>query len=63
MNNSQVNGTTNEILGNAKQKVGNLTGDSSLEIEGIVQQAKGNLQKAWGNAKDAVKDANEKPDA
>ena len=63
MNTDQVKGTTDEILGNAKQKVGHLTADSTLQIEGIVQQAKGNLENAWGKAKDAVREANEKPEA
>jgi len=63
MNIDQVKGTTDELLGSAKQKVGKLTGDSKLQVEGIVQQAKGNLENAWGKAKDAVHEANEKPEA
>jgi uncharacterized protein YjbJ (UPF0337 family) len=63
MNNSKVKGTTDELLGSAKQEVGKLTGDSTLQVEGIIQQAKGNLENAWGNAKDVVNEANEKPEA
>ena len=60
MDKDRVQGTIDELLGSAKQKEGKLPGDSALQVEGIVQQAKGNLEDAWGKAKDAVQEANEK---
>jgi uncharacterized protein YjbJ (UPF0337 family) len=60
---NRVKGTINELLGSAKQKVGELNGDSALKVEGIVQQAKSNLENAWGNAKDVVREANEETGA
>ena len=58
MDENRIKGTINEILGSAKQKVGELTGNSHLQVEGIVQQVKGDLENALGHAKDAVREAN-----
>jgi len=59
MNEYRVKGTIDEVAGSAKQKVGELTGDSGLQIEGVVQRVKGNIENAWGKAKDAVSEANQ----
>jgi len=48
-----------EAAGTVKQKTGELTGNTPLQIEGIAQQVKGKLENAWGKAKDAVNDANQ----
>jgi uncharacterized protein YjbJ (UPF0337 family) len=47
----RVKGTIDELLGSAKQKAGEQTGDTQLEVEGIAQHVKGNLENAWGKAK------------
>jgi uncharacterized protein YjbJ (UPF0337 family) len=52
-------GTIEEVAGSAKRKAGALTGNTKLEIKGMVQQAKGKVENAWGKAKDAVRDAAE----
>jgi uncharacterized protein YjbJ (UPF0337 family) len=44
MNKDIVKSTNNEILGRAKQKAGELTGNTSLQVEGIAQQVKGTLE-------------------
>jgi hypothetical protein len=36
-----------------------MTGNSRLQVEGMVQQVKGQVENAWGKAKDAVREANE----
>jgi len=52
-----VKGTIDEVAGSAKRKAGALTGNTKLEVEGMVQQAKGKVENAWGKTKDAVRDA------
>jgi uncharacterized protein YjbJ (UPF0337 family) len=51
----KIKGTANELAGKAKQGVGNMTDDHELQAKGAAQEAKGDLQKASGHAKDAVK--------
>jgi len=59
MNNDQIKGIIDEAAGSAKRKAGELTGNTQLHVEGIVQQAKGKVENAWGKAKEAVHKANE----
>jgi uncharacterized protein YjbJ (UPF0337 family) len=59
MNKDRVKGTVDEVAGIAKRKAGELTGNTQLRVEGMVQQVKGKVENAWGKAKDAVQDANE----
>jgi uncharacterized protein YjbJ (UPF0337 family) len=54
-----VKGTIDEVAGSAKRKAGELTGNTKLQVEGVVQQAKGKVENAWGKTKDAVRDAAE----
>jgi uncharacterized protein YjbJ (UPF0337 family) len=58
MNSNRVNGTIDEVVGSAKRKVGNLTGNTPLQVKGAVQQVKGKLQNAVGKVQDAVDGAN-----
>jgi uncharacterized protein YjbJ (UPF0337 family) len=48
-----------EVAGGVKRKAGELTGNTKLQVEGMVQQVKGKVENAWGLAKDVVRDANE----
>jgi uncharacterized protein YjbJ (UPF0337 family) len=57
MDKDRVKGTINEVVGSAKRQIGNLTGDTSTQVEGAVQQVKGKVQNAWGKTKDAARDA------
>lgn len=59
MNQDRVKGTVDELVGNAKQKAGKLTGNIPLQVKGVAQQVKGKLENALGNAKDAVRESNE----
>jgi uncharacterized protein YjbJ (UPF0337 family) len=57
---NRVKGAIDKVAGVTKQKTGELTGNKELEVEGIAQQFKGKVEDAWGKAKDAVRDTNEK---
>lgn len=58
MDKNRVQGTINELVGNAKRHIGDLTGNTETKVEGTVQQIKGKVQNAWGKTLDAVRDAN-----
>ena len=53
----KVKGETNEVIGKAKQGIGEATGSDRLQGEGVIQEVKGKGQKAVGDAKQATKDA------
>ena len=59
MDKDRVKGTIDEVVGSAKRKVGNLTGDKRTEIKGAAQQIKGKVENAVGKLKDAGRDARE----
>jgi uncharacterized protein YjbJ (UPF0337 family) len=44
-----------EVMGGAKEKLGDATGDESLQAEGQADQTKGNLKQAGEKVKDAFK--------
>jgi uncharacterized protein YjbJ (UPF0337 family) len=60
MDSNRVKGTVDELVGIAKQKTGKLTGSTKLQVDGVVQQAKGTLENTLGKTKDAVRDLREK---
>jgi uncharacterized protein YjbJ (UPF0337 family) len=62
MDKDRVKGAVNDAAGRAKRQVGEWTGDTDTQVEGAAQQAKGKLQKAWGNMKDAARDAKSEAD-
>ena len=57
MDKDRVQGAINDAAGRAKRQVGEWTGDTDAQAEGAAQQIKGKAQKAWGNVKDAARDA------
>jgi uncharacterized protein YjbJ (UPF0337 family) len=57
MDKDRVKGTVDDAMGRAKRQVGEWTGDANAQAEGAAQQVKGKAEKAWGNVKDAVRDA------
>jgi uncharacterized protein YjbJ (UPF0337 family) len=63
MNKNRVKGTVNEMVGSAKRKVGQVSGNTRLQVEGMVQQVKGKVENAWGKAKDAVRETNDQSSA
>ena len=52
----KIKGTTNEVVGKAKQGIGEAVGSDQLQGEGAIQEVKGKGQKAVGDAKEATKD-------
>ncbi len=57
MDKDKVKGAINDAAGRVKRQAGEWTGDPNAQVEGSLQQAKGKAQKAWGNIKDAARDA------
>ena len=62
MDKDRVKGTMDDAAGRIKRQVGEWTGDTGAQVEGAAQQVKGKAEKAWGNVKDAARDAGEKSD-
>jgi uncharacterized protein YjbJ (UPF0337 family) len=56
MNNEHVKGAAEKGEGKVKEVAGRVTGDKKLENAGKVDQVKGSVHTAVGDAKDAVKD-------
>lgn len=57
MNKDQVKGAVNDAAGRAKRQVGEWTGNTDAQVEGVAQQIKGKAQKVVGNVKEAAHDA------
>ncbi len=57
MDKDRVKGAVNDAAGRVKRQVGEWTGDTNAQVEGTAQQMKGKAQKAWGDVKDAARDA------
>ena len=55
MDKDRVKGSTTNVGGKVKEGAGKLTGDQKLKNEGVVDQAKGKVQNAFGGIKDAIK--------
>ena len=60
MNTDKAKGKTNEVVGGARQKAGEMTGNESMESKGAAQQLKGKGQGVMGSAKDKVNDLKDK---
>lgn len=56
MNDQHIKGKTKEIKGKVKEEVGHVFGSEKTESEGIVEQVAGQVQNAFGNLKDKVKE-------
>jgi uncharacterized protein YjbJ (UPF0337 family) len=52
----KAKGLGNEIAGNAKVAVADVTDNPKLHVEGELQKAKGEIQKATGSVKGALGD-------
>ena len=50
-----MTGTTDKIKGSVKETVGKATGDKKTEVEGKVDQAKGDIKHAAKDLKERVK--------
>ena len=62
MDKDKVKGTMDDAAGRVKRQVGEWTGDTQTQAEGATQQVKGKAEKAWGNVKDAARDAANRSD-
>jgi uncharacterized protein YjbJ (UPF0337 family) len=60
MDKDRVKGAVDDTAGRVKRQVGEWTGDTKTQVEGAAQQLKGKAEKAWGNAKDAARDTNDR---
>jgi uncharacterized protein YjbJ (UPF0337 family) len=57
MDKEHVEGATDNAVGKTKEVAGQVTGNKKLETEGNVDQVKGAVHNAAGDAKDAGKEA------
>lgn len=57
MNSDHVKGAVDDAAGRVKRQTGEWTGDTNKQAEGVSQQIKGKAEKAWGDVKDAARDA------
>jgi uncharacterized protein YjbJ (UPF0337 family) len=55
MDKDRVKGSATNMGGKAKEAAGDVTGDSKVQGEGKMDQAKGKVQNAVGGIKDAFK--------
>lgn len=56
MDKNRTEGKMKDIKGRVKRQVGEWTGDSKLQGEGMADQAEGKVQNTFGKAKDKMKD-------
>jgi uncharacterized protein YjbJ (UPF0337 family) len=57
MNKDQVKGTIKVSIGKAQEKLGKVTGNTKQEVKGLNKEIEGTVQRSYGDAKEAVKDA------
>ena len=55
MDKDRAKGSATNLGGKVKEGAGKLTGDSKLQSEGKLDQAKGKVQNAIGGIKDTIK--------
>ena len=57
MNKDQVKGRAKIVEGKIQESVGKITGSDRQQAKGLGKQITGNVEKAYGYAKEVVKDA------
>ena len=57
MDKDRIEGKMEDVKGRVKRQVGEWTGDTELQGEGALDQAKGKAKDAFGKVKDAGRDA------
>lgn len=57
MNTDQVKGKAKEIAGEVQEHTGRALGNKEQEAKGHATEMEGKVQKGYGDAKEAVKDA------
>ncbi len=56
MDKDRIKGKIEDVGGRLKRQVGEWTGDSETQAEGLADQAKGKARNAMGKMKDAARD-------
>ncbi len=57
MDENRLEGTARNIGGKVESLAGDMTGDTKLKADGAMDKAGGKVQRAYGQAKDTVRDA------
>jgi uncharacterized protein YjbJ (UPF0337 family) len=52
----KIKGTMEEMKGEGKQTLGDITGDDSMKAEGMMDELKGKAERAMGDLKDKAED-------
>ena len=58
MNEEQVRGIVKDFAGKVQEEAGILVGNKEQQVKGLGKQISGKAEKIYGDAKEAVKDAN-----
>jgi uncharacterized protein YjbJ (UPF0337 family) len=58
MNKDQVKGTVKDIAGKIQEGAGKVVGSKKQQAKGISKQISGKAEKSFGDAKNAMKEAN-----
>jgi uncharacterized protein YjbJ (UPF0337 family) len=58
MNKDQVKGAAKDIAGKVQEEVGKLVGSKEQQAKGLGRQISGKAEKAYGDVKEVIKDAN-----
>jgi uncharacterized protein YjbJ (UPF0337 family) len=57
MNNDQVKGVAKDIAGKVQENAGKLIDSKEQQAKGLQKQVEGKTEKAYGDAKEIIKDA------
>jgi len=60
VNKDQIKGKAKDVVGNVEKHAGHAIGNTKVEAKGILLQAEGKVQNAWGGVKDSVDKATDK---
>jgi len=59
MDKDHIKGAADKVSGSVKDAVGKVTGDDKLRAEGAIDKAKGAIRQGIGDAKDAIRKADQ----
>ena len=58
MNKDQVKGAAKDFAGKVQEEAGKLADSKEQQVKGLGKQISGKTEKAYGDAKEVIKDAN-----
>jgi uncharacterized protein YjbJ (UPF0337 family) len=61
MNKDQVEGKVKDVAGRVQRQAGEWANDPESQAKGAAKQVEGKVQNAWGNTKEAAKEASKPP--